>query len=336
MENNQLLECISKVSSNRIAVLLRHPIRAEPDRHKDYYNIPLAPEGRKMAIEFGKKLPRDKLVRIFHSPIPRCRETAEYIKKGIISSTGTAVLMGEKDFLSAQFIINPKDMINMIEKMGISNFARKWLNRELDKKIMEDPYKVISNMLNGVLYFMQEDSDVRHAIDVHVTHDWNILPIKDILLNIKHEDVGWPDYLDGIILTSDSNDKKITLRWKDVAKKVHWEIGCKIVLKGIPASPGMVRGNVRIISSLNDIGYMRVGEVLVTSETNPQYLPALIKSIAIITDRGGILSHPAIVARELGVPGVVGTSIATKILQTGDYIVVDGDNGFIFQCVGGE
>lgn len=221
MKDNPLLKWIKENRPNRISVLLRHAPRGRPSKRGDYHNIPLTPEGRRRAFEFGKQLPRDKLVRFFHSSVPRCKETAECIRKGVISNGGSALLMGERDFL-AGIIINPKDVINKIENMGASNFARKWLNRELDKKIMDDPYKVASKIVNGLIISMQEKNDIQHKIDIHVTHDWNILPVRDLLLNVKHEEKGWPQYLDGVIVTRDVN--KITLRWRDVAKTVDREI----------------------------------------------------------------------------------------------------------------
>ena len=329
---NQLLEWIKKIGLNEIVVLLRHPPRGEPkERGKGYVSIPLTPEGERMAFELGRELPKEALVRVFHSPVPRCKETAQFMLEGIVSRGGSAVLMGERDFLGPQFITGPKDMGAMIEKIGGSNFAREWLNRKLDRKVMDDPYKVASNVINGLVVSMQEKNDSQHRIDIHVTHDWNMLSVKDILLNVKHEERGWPDYLDGVILTRDAGE--ITLRWRELTKTLDWEIGWKIVLKGMPASPGIVRGKVtRVITSIDDIGEMKEGEVLVASETNPQYVLAMIKSSAIVTDRGGIISHPAIVARELGIPGVVGTMNATKIIKSGWVVTVDGNHGLVLKA----
>ena len=104
----------------------------------------------------------------------------------------------------------------------------------------------------------------------------------------------------------------------------------KPLLKGIPASPGRVEGIVRVISFPDAIGRTKKGEILIASWTNPAYLPAMLKASAIVTDRGGILSHPAIVARELGIPAVVGTLEATKLLRDGMKVVVDGTKGIVF------
>ena len=107
----------------------------------------------------------------------------------------------------------------------------------------------------------------------------------------------------------------------------------KIILKGIPASPGMTKGRVRILNSPKDNKKLRKGDILVVSETTPEYMPAILKASAIVTDFGGRLSHPAIVARELGIPAVIGTLKATQILKDNIMVIVDGKNGKVFQKI---
>lgn len=104
-----------------------------------------------------------------------------------------------------------------------------------------------------------------------------------------------------------------------------------IILKGIPASPGIAEGRVRVIRSPAENWKMKKGEIFVAPETNPEYLLAMLMASAIVTDRGGIMSHPAIVARELGIPGIVGTGEATKILKDGMKVTVDGEKGVILK-----
>ena len=99
--------------------------------------------------------------------------------------------------------------------------------------------------------------------------------------------------------------------------------------KGQPASPGKAVGRVRKILSLHQIADMRKGEILVATATMPAFVPAMEKAAAIVTNEGGLLSHAAIVSRELGIPCVVGTKIATRALNDGDLIEVDATNGFV-------
>ena len=105
----------------------------------------------------------------------------------------------------------------------------------------------------------------------------------------------------------------------------------EIILKGIPASAGIAKGKARIILDPFDNSKMKKGDILVTEMTNPLFLPAIQKAKAIITDVGGLLCHAAIVSRELGIPCVVGTKRATKILKDNQKIKVDGEKGTIYQ-----
>jgi len=108
------------------------------------------------------------------------------------------------------------------------------------------------------------------------------------------------------------------------------KVNQKIILKGIPASPGIAKGKVRIILDPSQTSKMKNGDILVTLMTNPLFVPAIQKAKAIVTDVGGLLSHAAIVSRELGIPCVVGTKRATKILRDNKQIKVDGEKGTIY------
>lgn len=100
-------------------------------------------------------------------------------------------------------------------------------------------------------------------------------------------------------------------------------------ITGQTAMGGKVTGPVRILHKKSEIPELQDGEILVAAMTTPDYLPAMNKAIAFITDEGGITCHAAIVAREIGKPCVIGTKIATKALKTGDMVEVDADKGIV-------
>ncbi len=103
------------------------------------------------------------------------------------------------------------------------------------------------------------------------------------------------------------------------------------ILKGLGASPGIGSGPVKLVLGTDDFSRMNKGDVLVTKMTTPDYVPLMVKTSGIVTDEGGMTSHAAIVSRELGVPCVVGTSNATRVLKEGMTVSVDGSNGLIFR-----
>jgi len=96
---------------------------------------------------------------------------------------------------------------------------------------------------------------------------------------------------------------------------------------GAPASSGKVIGRVQICKNMVEINNFVEGNVLVASMTRPEYLSAMKKSIAVVTDEGGVTCHAAIISRELGIPCVTGTKNATKILQNGDLVEVRANHG---------
>ncbi|MFH0914584.1 MAG: phosphoenolpyruvate synthase [Chloroflexota bacterium] len=109
------------------------------------------------------------------------------------------------------------------------------------------------------------------------------------------------------------------------------EIKAPVILSGAPASPGMAAGPVRIVADPSQIDKVKAGDILVAAMTTPDFVPAMKRAVAIVTDRGGRTAHAAIVSRELGIPCVVGTSRATAILKDGQIITVDGSRGKIYQ-----
>ncbi|MEK6954260.1 MAG: PEP-utilizing enzyme [Candidatus Micrarchaeota archaeon] len=105
----------------------------------------------------------------------------------------------------------------------------------------------------------------------------------------------------------------------------------KLVLKGIGASPGKATGRVRIIRGIGDYSRFLDGEILVTRITDPSMTVMMNKAAAIICDMGGLMSHPSILARELGVPCIVNTKNGTTKLKEGMKVSVDGLKGEIYE-----
>jgi pyruvate,water dikinase len=105
----------------------------------------------------------------------------------------------------------------------------------------------------------------------------------------------------------------------------------EVILKGDPASPGIAYGHPVVIASPKEIGLIQKGDVLVAEQTNPDYVPAMKKASAIVTEKGGRTSHAAIVSRELGIPAVVGAEGATKILKNQPIVTVNGKTGEVYK-----
>jgi len=104
-----------------------------------------------------------------------------------------------------------------------------------------------------------------------------------------------------------------------------------VLLKGLGAAPGIATGSVKILKSAKEIDKIQKGDVLVAKMTSPDYVPAMKKAVAIITDEGGMTCHAAIVSRELGIPCIVGSSNATTLLKDGQVVTVDAKRGILYE-----
>ena len=100
-------------------------------------------------------------------------------------------------------------------------------------------------------------------------------------------------------------------------------------LRGAPASAGVARGPARLVRNLEDFAKFQRGDVLVCQSSNVSWIPLFTSAAAVVTDVGGPLSHAAVVAREFGIPAVVGTSVALSTLVDGELLEVDGSAGIV-------
>ena len=101
------------------------------------------------------------------------------------------------------------------------------------------------------------------------------------------------------------------------------------MLPGNAGSAGSVRGKARVIRTLADASRLQPGEILVTTATAPAWTPLFAVAAGVVTDTGGILSHCAVVAREYGIPAVVGVMGATAMIADGQWVEVDGNAGVV-------
>ncbi len=203
--------------TSRLAAVLRHSVRESIGDKRDHHELHLTEEGRRRAVEFGKNLPRGKTIRLFNSPVSRCRETAECIQEGVQSGGGVAILMGVRGFLRVP-LTDFAGALEQMKRIGVFQFTRMWLEDQIDRKIVDAPRQAFEEMATGVVSTLLENE--QGHIDLHVAHDWNVLLLRERILGIRHEDAGWPDFLDGVILTHEKG--KVTASYGKIAKTIDW------------------------------------------------------------------------------------------------------------------
>lgn len=201
---------------NIITVLIRHSIREEIVDRDSLSNAQLTAEGKKLAYEFGRLLPKDRVIRIFHSPINRCRETAKLIYQGVHNDGGSGLMIGELDFLGGRYILKRHLILDLFTDLGVPEFVEKWFRGGFDRTIIHPPKRARNEMLNSILQCNQNNSN---EIDLHVSHDLNIILFKSMLSDVLSEDFKWPDFMEGVIFKK--MGKELILCVKDKEKILH-------------------------------------------------------------------------------------------------------------------
>ncbi|MDD5341758.1 MAG: PEP-utilizing enzyme [Patescibacteria group bacterium] len=146
---------------------------------------------------------------------------------------------------------------------------------------------------------------------------------KELLKRAK-ETVVWLDGLKWSVLPA--NQAKRVINEINNSLKVR---GTYRELTGMCACTGRAQGHAVILRSASDLAKFDAGDIIISPATSPELVPAMRRASAIVTDAGGITSHAAIISRELGVPCVIGTKIATKVFKDGDRVEVDATKGIV-------
>ncbi len=131
-------------------------------------------------------------------------------------------------------------------------------------------------------------------------------------------------YKDGelIILDPDEAEKELEIHQEKIDPNI-------TEVRGLSANKGHVKGVVKIIHMPEDIKKVNEGDIILASETQPFFVPAMGKAAAFVTDIGGLTSHAAITSREMNKPCIIGTKIATRVFKDGDLVEVDADRGIV-------
>ena len=207
--------------------------------------------------------------------------------------------------------------------------------RIIDKEIAQQEWQLVRNTLASKDL---EKANIRVDIPaakqaLQKLSDKDIIALAKIGKKIEDhydfpQDIEWAK--DGKSLFIVQTRPVTTIKEKAEQQEIA-ETAEKPVLTGSPASPGVASGPCRIILKPSQINKILEGDVLVAEMTTPDYVPAMKRATAIVTDRGGRTCHAAIVSRELGIPCVVGTENATKVLKTGQIVTVDGAQGKVYE-----
>ena len=227
---------------------------------------------------------------------------------------------------------------NKIEKDGLFkklNFDKKWENifREFGEFMVTKIYRRYSQLyalyeMGFVLreiakrFFLSEEQ-VRHMLPIE---------IEKMLLENEYNEKELSERTKMCVYYSEKDFSKVYIgqEAEELLKQIKTKDYSDVAeFKGEVACSGLVKGRVKIVIKAADMYKMEQGDILVSIATDPDIIPAMKRAGAIVTEQGGVTSHAAIVSRELNIPCVIGTKIATKVLKDGDLVEVDANNGII-------
>lgn len=193
----------------RTAILVRHAERdaiTDLARHEEAL---LTVNGHAAAAAGGRLLAgvldvaHD--VALIHSPIPRCRETALGLHKGLTERGNRAHVVGERPAFGASYLKDHQGLARAYLKHG-KHFVRAWFDGEIDRAWIDPCDVVAQRQLDALKDGLQD-----HAFVVAVSHDWNIAALKEHTLGLRFEDAGWPKFLDGVVAYIDDAKGKLVV-----------------------------------------------------------------------------------------------------------------------------
>lgn len=241
------------------------------------------------------------------------------------------------------YFLKLKDLINS----KYTPKARPKLSEKTEHLLIEDDLFLL-DLINQHIYLDNYAADLGDKIDFVLQ---KLLSKK---YNLSFQDISWYTFseLEALVKegTKLSKGELSARKQHRVMAQINGEIGVfygkrnsqKAILflntdevksvdsfRGIIASSGRVNGPVKIVKGIKDIKKIKEGDILVATTTRADLMPAIRRCAAIVTDSGGITSHAAIVSRELDIPCIVGSEIATQILKDGDFVEVDANRGIV-------
>lgn len=241
------------------------------------------------------------------------------------------------------------------EQKAILHYAQKI---KKDRRRVIRKYKIPNKVIEPYLKLLDECArlhDERKEIQMHTLHETNkIRAVAVRLHHLKLQDVEWLKNaeFEKLIKTGKMPYKSISQRkigycikyakgrfvfekqGKAALAVLNKELFVSLrknqEIKGAAASPGIARGRAIVTDDAKVAAKMiKQGDVIIASMTTPDFVPAMKKAGAVVTNEGGVTAHAAIVSRELGIPCLTGTLVATRVFKTGDIIEVDADKGVV-------
>jgi len=198
MYGHELLKTIKTLATDgNSAAMLRHAARFPIVDPTEPTLAEITAEGAAAAENFGRGIAGFECVRLFHSPVKRCRQTAECIARGALKAGLIVEHLGPEPALGVDYILDMTEAGRLTTLHG-DHFVRLWHDGQIDPKVIRATKQIAETKLVYLASKLQEPCLAGRRLDLHVSHDWNILVLRELLLGVLHEDAGWLNFLDGL------------------------------------------------------------------------------------------------------------------------------------------
>lgn len=204
MQGHELLATIAGLqTAPAVAAVMRHAARHPIANPAEPALAEITADGAKAATDFGARLTGFERVRLFHSPVKRCGQTAECIAQGAASAGLAVELAGAREELGIDYILDLTEAGRLTLQYG-DTFVRRWVERTVPENVVRPAQTVASRQTDFVAARLREPAGDGRRLDLHVSHDWNIILLRELLLQIRFEEAGWLTFLDGVAFTAGS------------------------------------------------------------------------------------------------------------------------------------
>lgn len=198
MHGSDITASLAKLPATRnAAALIRHAQRHPLGSSSDPTQALLTDAGKQAARELGARLSGFSHLRLFHSPVRRCQQTAECIAEGAQSTGMRVEVCGPRERLSFVCTLDMPAAVSLWNTIG-EEFVTRWLTGALPEHMMEAPIDTARLTLREVDVALKDQTPHGRRLDLHISHDWNIMVTRELLTGVRHEEAGWLGFLDGL------------------------------------------------------------------------------------------------------------------------------------------
>lgn len=178
------------------AILMRHAEREHFEHPADGATVPITENGARQASGLGRALARLTPLHLVHSPVGRCRQTAEAILAGASDMGSPVSIVGEDGRLGGPYLLDVPRALEVAGTLG-HRFVREWLDGRLPATLFKPRRASALEQIDAVEHHLRR---ARSGLVVLVTHDWNLLAVREEMFGLRREEDRWPGFLDGLVL----------------------------------------------------------------------------------------------------------------------------------------